>query len=325
MPSDHQKYNLLIGDNEDISEEERELRKLEKRDEYISGGYHQRSAKRVAEGTAPKFSFDILAKAKGIYYQDIQECNRNDCLIYAINYACRAPLFSTKEQVVRFISHQLKIPLEAAQVMKVNGGLEPRCFTKRFAGYMTSRCIVYYKLVKLDRIDISNRRDTGPKGVRGVEERIINKFMLREHLPPLYREIIMCGIGMKNNPFGHAYALVYHQSRAKKTLRVVEKERERDTPHGKSVAVMCSSSGNCDWYPYPPTKELCFNNQKLDLHAYFDEFQDMTFYGLEKERYHFKKCDPQRRKALINKFNNFKNKMVEVMSGEKVDVKNKMI
>ena len=88
LPSGFEKYNLLIGDNEDISEEELAQRKLVKRDEYITGEYHQRTGK-MALKTKPKFSFDILAKAKGIYYQDITDTNRNDCLIYAINYACR--------------------------------------------------------------------------------------------------------------------------------------------------------------------------------------------------------------------------------------------
>jgi hypothetical protein len=78
----------------------------------------------------------LNVKGYPINYEYIgNEDNRNDCLAIAINYALRCNYFTNKEQVVRFMKHQLKTSIDDAKKTKVKKGIDMRCFERRFACY----------------------------------------------------------------------------------------------------------------------------------------------------------------------------------------------
>jgi len=139
MPVEIVQYCTITGAKYEISPEEKERLQREEPASFITGNY-------PLSDLPSEFSFDILnIKGTDIVTDNLEpieegvSLNRNDCLVYCVNYACRANLFTNKEQVMRFVAHQLECSIEKAQEDKIREGVDMRCFTEKpFACYQKS-------------------------------------------------------------------------------------------------------------------------------------------------------------------------------------------
>jgi hypothetical protein len=163
MPMDLVQYCTITGAKNEIEQEEKERLQREEPDSFIIGDYRLSELPR-------EFSFDVLnIKGTDIVTDNLKpieedvHLNRNDCLVYCVNYACRVNLFTNKEQVMRFVAHQLGCSIEKAQEDKIREGVDMRCFTEKpFACYQKStkkglKALVYLQFQKIE--EINNWRD----------------------------------------------------------------------------------------------------------------------------------------------------------------------
>ena len=100
---------------------------------------------------------------------------------------------------------------------------------------------------------------------------IVNKYMLGE--TPLYKEMIVAGLSLREQELPHCYALV------------LVTHGTKDNIFQKGVAVLCSTTGDMMWYPAPPSKALAaIAPDYKKLEDFLTEMLDMTFYGLERKK-----------------------------------------
>lgn len=101
IPKKFGKFFTMVGaDRSEMTVQERDL--LAESPRMITGRLYGRRYYRHLEGDATQIVDQKFFTDTFFAYPDIDE-NTNDCLVHAVNYALRYPLFTDREQLVRLI------------------------------------------------------------------------------------------------------------------------------------------------------------------------------------------------------------------------------